>query len=115
MKNVNTMKQPNKAKPGEKPISGLSLDDAMRLAIEGKLSETLEAPKESKTQPSPKKKLESLKNFKNDPLEIIWFVEGDDMADCPACKKEFDICKAYFTDRRCPFCGQKYTINSWIS
>lgn len=48
-------------------------------------------------------------------IDITYAPEYSDISNCPICKKEFDICKAYVTDERCPHCGQKFNIECWIS
>ena len=54
-------------------------------------------------------------NTDKTPIKKTYMPEYSEMDTCPACNKEFDIGKAHTKEPKCPYCGQPFEIDCWIS
>lgn len=54
-------------------------------------------------------------NADKTPIKKTYMPEYSDKDTCTACGKEFDIGRAYTKEPKCPYCGQPFKIDCWIS
>ena len=53
-------------------------------------------------------------NWDKDEEILRWSPAGDDCMPCPKCNRIFDVYASFQASKRCPICGQKYDIQTFV-